>query len=131
MTTPLPATTRNMSSTAAEIRTRVDLTEQAKNKKLLWFASYKEIPKLDERLKNFSTWQMAIKTACKKQNCLDILETAPHTNDKLGLNNCKNVNLLIAHSIDDDISKFMYSRKQQANLFRTSTSWGRKPTNNA
>ena len=55
MTTPPPATTRNMATTAAEIRTRVDLTEQAKKENLLWFASYKDIPKLDERLKNFSS----------------------------------------------------------------------------
>ena len=98
-----------MATTAAEIRTRVDLTEQAE-KKVLWFASYKDIPNLDERLESFSSWQMAIKTACEKQNCLDILENAPHTNDKLAVSNCKNVNLLIAHSIDEDLKIYVLKK---------------------
>ena len=110
MTTPPPATTRNMATTAAEIRTCVDLTEQAKKENLLWFASYKDIPKLDERLKTFSSWELAIKTACEKQNCLDILENAPQTNDKLAINNCKNVNLLIAHSIDEDLKIYVLKK---------------------
>lgn len=94
--------TRNTAVVNADIKARVDVNEQAKKEKLLWFASFKEIPKLDDRIANFSTWQMAIKSACEKQNCLNLLKSEPHLNDKLGMNNCKNVNMLIAHSIDED-----------------------------
>ena len=120
MTEPIaslpPATTRNMPSTVAEIRNRVDITEQAKKENFLWFASYKDISQLDERLTNFSTWQMAIKTACEEQNCIDILESAPKGTDKLGLNNCKNVNLIIAHSIHEDIKIFVLNKTARASF---------------
>lgn len=106
-----------MATINAEIKVRVDATEQAKKKILLWFASYKEIPKLDERLTNFSTWRMAIKSSCEKQNCLKLLANESHLNDKLGLNNCKNVNMLIAHSIDEDIKMYVL-KKTACGLFQ-------------
>lgn len=43
----------------------------------------------------------------KKQNCLAILNKNLLPNDKLERNNCKNVNLLIAHSIDEDIKVYV------------------------
>lgn len=64
------ANTRNMVATTADIKVRVDATEQAKKENLIWLSNYKDVPTLDDRLTNFSAWQMAIKDVCDKQNCL-------------------------------------------------------------
>ena len=71
---PDPAQTRTMAQVNADIKARVDATEQAKKENLIWFSNYKDIPTLDDRLTNVSAWQMAIKNVCDKQNCLSILE---------------------------------------------------------
>lgn len=80
------------------------------------FASYNEILKLDERLKNFCTWQMEIKTNCYKQNCLNVLKQVPQATDKIGANNCKNVNFLIANSIDDEIKITVLKKRASESL---------------
>ena len=49
-----PAQTRNMAHVNADIKARVDATEQAKKENLIWFSNYKDVPTLDDRLTNFS-----------------------------------------------------------------------------
>ena len=98
-----PVETRTMAATNAEIKARVDATEQAKKENIIWLSIYKDVPMLDDRLTNFSAWQMAIKDVCDKQNCLNILEAEARLHNKLDSNNSKNVNLLMSHSISDNV----------------------------
>ena len=107
-TTPVdPVSTRTMAATSAEIKARVDATEQAKKENLIWFSNYKDVPTLDDRLTNFSAWQMAIKDVCDKQNCLEFLESEARINNKLDINNSKNINLLMSHSICDNVRVYV------------------------
>ena len=84
---PDPAETRTMAITNAEIKARVDATEQARKENLIWFSNCKDILTLNDRLTNFSAWQMAIKNVCDKQNCLSLLEYEARMHNKLDINN--------------------------------------------
>ena len=124
---PDPAETRTMAITNAEIKARVDATEQAKKENLIWFSNYKDIQTLDNPLTNFSAWQMAIKNVCDKQNCLSILESEARMHNKLDINNSKNINLLMSHLISDNVKVYVV-KKQHTKRFPPSIALGLNPT---
>lgn len=99
-----------MTATTADIKTREDAAEQAKKGNLKWLSSHKDVPTLDDRLTNFSAWEMAIKDVCDKQNCLINLHVEANSNDKVGMNSAKTVNFLMSHSISDNFNVFVVKK---------------------
>ena len=92
---------------AAELSAKAAANEQAKKENELWFSKFvKDIPELDKMLENYSPWFYAIKDVRHKKMCTSALTRVPSINNKRKMNNSKNVNLLMTHTMHENVRPF-------------------------
>lgn len=103
--------TRSSSQIARESDQRATENDLAKRHHEAWFNKFiNDISKLEDDLTNYAAWMYVIRDVCKKQSCLTALTENPILTDKLAINNSKNVNLLITHSISEYIRHFLIKK---------------------
>lgn len=100
--------TRADSEKAVELANRAQATELAKEPNEVWFNKFiKDAPELDDELTNYDVWMFNFQDVCSKQNCSNVFLAAFIETDKLDINNSKNINTLMTHTMNERIRPFI------------------------
>lgn len=103
-----PPETRNAAQIAADFSAKATANEIATKENSAWFNNFvKDIPTLDRRPTNYPDWIYAIRDVCHKQTCSALLSINASTSTKLEINNSKNVNMLMMHTIHENARPFL------------------------
>lgn len=99
-----------------DVMFRANASEKAKHAHETWFTKFRsDTPILEYDIFNYAAWILSIEDVCKKLGCMDVFQRAPYSGDKLAINDSKNVNLLMTHSMHTDSRNFMV----QSNAYET------------